>query len=140
MIGIRSASAIADKWKRVTPGRTEDYRLGVENPKKDWEDETRRAESTYKEAITKAIAEGRFGKGVADAGTAKWKDGALRKGVHRWGPGVELGIENYEKGFAPYRDVIEKITLPKRYPKGDPRNYERVKAVGSALHKQKTGT
>ena len=136
---IRSASDIADKWKRVTPGRTEDYRLGVENPKKDWADETKKAESTYKEAITKSLAEGRFGKGVDAAGTEKWKDGAILKGIPRWGQGVEFGIENYEKGFAPYRDVIERTTLPKRYPKGDPRNYERVKAIGSALHKEKVG-
>lgn len=136
---IRSTSEIADKWKRVTPGRTEDYRLGVENPKKDWEDETLRAESTYKEAVIKAAQEGRFGKGVKEAGTDKWKKGALEKGTQRWGPGIEMGIENYEKGFAPYRDVIEKTVLPKRYPKGDPRNLERVKAIANALHKAKVG-
>jgi len=135
---IRSASDIANKWKRVTPGRTEDYRLGVESPKKDWEDETVRAEGTYKEAVIKAANEGRFGKGVKEAGTSKWKEGALLKGTLRWGPGIEMGKDNYEKGFAPYRDVIEKVVLPKRYPKGDPRNLERVKAIANALHKAKT--
>lgn len=137
---IRSASDIANKWKRVTPGRTEDYRLGIENPKKDWEDETARAESTYKEAVIKAANEGRFGKGVKAAGTTKWKEGALTKGTLRWGPGIEMGKDNYEKGFAPYRDVIEKVNLPKRYPKGDPRNLERVKAIANALHKAKSGS
>jgi len=137
MAFIRSASAIADKWKRVTPGRTEDYKLGVENPRTDWEKATKDAESIYKAAITKAAAEGRFGKGVAAAGTESWKKGAMTKGVERFGRGVELGINNYEKGFAPYRDVIEKTVLPTRGPKGDPRNFERVKAIGMALYNAK---
>ena len=45
--------------------------------------------------------------------------------------------DEYAKGFAPYHDVIEKTELPPRYAKGDERNYERVKAIGQALHKAK---
>lgn len=134
---IRSAGDIADKWKRVTPGRTKDYELGVKSPKKDWEEMTSAAEDVWGDAIIKAKEEGRFGEGVSKAGTETWKEGAIKKGVRRWGPGVEIGKDKYERGFAPYRDVIERTDLPKRYPKGDPRNYERVKAIGEALHKAK---
>ena len=134
---IRSTADIAEKFSRVTPMRTEDYKQGIENPKKDWEAETFKAEGAYKEGIAAAIARGAFGKGVKEAGSAKWKENTLAKGVDRWGPGVSMAGPSYEKGFAPYRDTIERTNLPPRYAKGDPRNFERVKAIGLALHKKK---
>jgi len=36
MAEIKSLASIKDKWTRVTPGRTEDYKLGIQNPKRDW--------------------------------------------------------------------------------------------------------
>ena len=139
MPAIKPISEIAEKWTRVTPARSEDYKSGIESPKKDWATETKAAETAYKSGVTKAAAEGRFGKGVAAAGTEKWKKKALDVGVDRWGPGVSIAGPSYEKGFSPYRDVIERTTLPPKGAKGDPRNYERVKAIGEALHKAKLG-
>jgi len=40
MVAIRSASEIAEKWARVTPGLTPDYEAGAKNPNKDWETQT----------------------------------------------------------------------------------------------------
>lgn len=137
MPAIKSIGDIAEKWARVTPARSEDYKSGIESPKKDWEERTKAAEGAYKAGVTKAAAEGRFGRGVDRAGTEKWKARSLAVGVDRWGPGVSIAGPAYEKGFGPYRDVIERTTLPPRGPKGDPRNYERVKAIGEALHKAK---
>jgi len=139
MATIRSASKIAEKWARVTPQRAQDYEEGVNNPKKDWATNTKAAESNYEQGIQQSIRDKRFGRGVSKAGTEKWKEGATTKGVQRFGPGVAMAQGAYEEGFAPYREVIEKLSLPKRYPKGDPRNFERVKAVGTALHNKKIG-
>lgn len=137
MAKIKDSKNIAEKWKRVTPARSEDYKKGVEDPIKDWMDETIKSEDAYKEGVIKAAEAGRFGKGVKSAGTDKWKKKTLELGVDRWGPGVRAAGEDYEKGFAPYRDIIEKTTLPKRYPKGDPRNIERVIVMSKALHDKK---
>ena len=134
---IRSASEVAKKWARVTPERAADYEAGVRDPKKDWAVETTKAEGAYEDGVRKAITNKRFGKGVAKAGTDKWKEGAITKGVVRFGPGVAVAAKKYEDGFAPYREVIEKTVLPPRYAKGDPRNFERVKAMGMALHDKK---
>ena len=130
---------IAQKWTRVTPMRSEDYRQGIESPKKDWETETKAAAGAWKDGVAKAAAAGSFGKGVDAAGTGKWKRKALDVGVDRWGPGVSVAGPDYAAGFGPYRDVIERTTLPPRGAKGDPRNYERVKAIGQALHNAKIG-
>jgi hypothetical protein len=48
MAEIKSLSAVREKWARVTPMRTEDYKLGVENPKRDWADETEAAKGNWK--------------------------------------------------------------------------------------------
>ena len=41
------------------------------------------------------------------------------------------------KGFQPYADTIRSTTLPPRFPKGDPRNLERTKAIATALFNKK---
>jgi len=134
MVAIRSAKEIAEKWSSVTPTRTSFYESGVKSPQKDWAKSTAAAESNYKSAVIQAANEGRFAKGVNKAGTAKWQRKAVEVGAGRWGPGVSIAGPEFEAGFAPFRDVIEKLVLKPRFPKGDPRNYERVAQVGTALN------
>ncbi len=133
MAFIRSIEHIANKWATVTPGRTADYEAGVSNPRRDWGVATAAAEGAYEAGVTQAIAKKRFGKGVKAAGTEKWQRGAIEKGTARWGPGVAIAQDLYGRNFAPYRDAIERVTLPPRYAKRDPRNLARVKAVVDAL-------
>ncbi|MBA7539135.1 hypothetical protein ES705_31414 [subsurface metagenome] len=133
MAAIRSIEKIAKKWATVTPGRSEDYRAGVESPRKDWEAATAASEDSYNAGVTQAIAEKRFGKGVRAAGTEKWQRGAIEKGTMRWGPGVAMAEAQYAAGFGPIRDAIERVTLPPRYARRDPRNLNRVKAIVDAV-------
>lgn len=139
MPAIKSAGEIAEKWVRVTPGRTEDYRAGVQKPKVDWEEATVAAEDRWGSGLDTARAEGLFPKGVREAGTRKWQQGAVQKGVPRWPEGVRLGQDAYESGFSPFRDVIERTTLPPRGRRGDPANIERVRAIADALHRARVG-
>jgi len=127
----------------VTPGRTEDYRFGVTNPRRDWATAAGAAESSYEAGVTQAIAKKRFGKGVKAAGTDTWQRGAVDKGTARWGPGVTLAQDTYQRNFGPFRDAIERVTLPPRYARRDPRNLERVRAIVGALtaaKEQRLGT
>jgi len=133
MAFIRSIDQISSKWALVTPTRSGDYEKGVANPRRDWGTATAASEGAYEAGVQLAITKKRFGKGVKAAGTEKWQRGAREKGVQRWGPGVALAVDTYAKGFAPYRDAIERATLPPRYAKRDPRNLERVKAVVNSL-------
>ena len=133
MAFIRSIEQIAKKFATVTPGRTEDYRNGVENPRRDWATAAAASEAAYEAGVTQAIAKKRFGKGVKAAGTETWQKGAIEKGTARWGPGVVLAQDKYARNFAPFRDAIERVTLPPRFARRDPRNLDRVKAVVNAL-------
>ena len=138
-MNIKATSDISEKWARVTPQRSVDYKKGVENPTKDWKAATAEAEESYKTGVSEAANAGRFGKGVNKAGTEKWKAKAVTKGVDRWGPGVQIAKPDYEAGFAPYASTIAALTLPPRYPKGDPRNLDRVSAIAVALRAKKVG-
>lgn len=137
MAFIRSIAKIAAKFADVTPGRTAEYEYGVANPRRDWEQATAAAEPAYEQGVTQGIAKKRYSKGVKKAGSAKWQKGAKEKGTVRWGPGVALAKDDYAKGFAPYHDEIEKVVLPPRYPRRDPRNLKRVEAIAVALGKRK---
>lgn len=137
MAEIKSAKAIRDKWQRVTPGRTEDYKLGIQNPKRDWEEETAAAEDNWKAGVDAAQAKGLFGKGVRKAGSKKWQEKALKKGPGRFAEGVYIAGDDYEKGFAPYREAIAKCDLGPRFPRRDPRNIDRVKRIVDALIEEK---
>jgi len=140
MAEIKSLSAIRDKWTRVTPGRIEDYKIGVKNPKRDWEQETIGAKDNWKSGVDQAAAKDLFAKGVQEAGTKKWQDKALTKGPGRFAEGVYIAGPDYERGFAPFREAIARVDLGPRFPRRDPRNLERVRRVVEALIQEKIGS
>ncbi len=136
---VKSAAAIAKKWARVTPERDQDYEDGIRNPSKDWEKETSDAEPNFEVGIQNAIKNKSFGKGVRRVGTAFQKAQSILKGLIRWPEGVKIAEDSMERGMQPVVAVLEKTTLPPRFPTGDPRNIKRVEVVTEALHKLKTG-
>jgi hypothetical protein len=139
MAEIKSLAAIQEKWGRVTPGRTEDYTIGIKNPKRDWAKAAGDAKESHKAAMTAAASNDSYAKGVAKAGTAKWQDKASRKGPSRFAEGVVLGTGDYGTAFAPYAETIKATTLTPRFPRGDLRNLDRVKMISQALRKKKLG-
>lgn len=139
MAEIKSLSDIRDKWTRVTPGRTEDYKLGIQNPRRDWAEEALAGKGNWKAGIDAAAAKDLFAKGVAQAGTKKWRDKALKKGPGRFAEGVYIAGPDYEEGFKRFHAAIERVDLGPRFPKRDPRNLERVKKIVDALITEKVG-
>lgn len=137
MAAIAPTDAIGSKWARVTPQRSPDFENGVRNPRRDWAQATAAAAPQWEAGVQAAIVNKSFGKGVAKSGTAQWQAATLDKGVPRWGQGVALAEQKYVDGFKPYRDAIERTTLPQRFARRDPRNLLRVKAIVDALTKVK---
>jgi len=135
----KDTAATVAKWKRVTPQRTEEYLEGVQNPRTDWATATAASETNWKTAIAAASTAGRFGKGVAKAGSAKWKEKTIAKGRDRWGAGVAIGDTAYAEGVGPYLAVINATDVGPRFAAGDPRNIDRVRKIADALHKKKLG-
>ena len=119
MAAVKDISQVSEKWARVTPQRTEDYKLGIQNPRKDWATETGASANNYKLGVDAAQAKGLFAKGVAKVGTARWKEKALAKGPGRFAEGVFQGQGDYSKGMAPYIEAIKGADLGPRFPRWD---------------------
>lgn len=139
MPAVKNASQVAEKWARVTPQRSEDYKLGVQQPRTPWAQAAAAANDRYREAVTAAAQAGRYAKGVSAAGDQRWQQKTLAKGPTRFAEGVSVSAPDYQSGVQPYLDVIAATTLPPRFAKGDPRNIERVRVMSAALRKRKTG-
>lgn len=134
---VKSLDRISAKWARVAAVSQSEYEDGVNNPKRDWAEATKAAEGNYERGVQQGIQNKRFGKGVSKAGTARWQTRAATVGPARWADGINQSRSNYETGFAPFRETIQRTTLPARGPKGDPKNIQRVAVIAEALHKQK---
>jgi len=133
----KSANFASSKWVRNAANAATSYQEGVTQPRKDWQAATMASEQNYKDAVTKAASEGRFGKGVAKAGTAKWQTRAAEMGASRFGAGVASAQSAYETAIQPYLNIIANVDIGPHYPKGDPRNIQRVAKITAALHNAK---
>ena len=137
MPAVKSVAESSDKWVRRAGQAAPDYQRGVQNPRTSWAEATVAAKDAQAAGVQAALANGSFEKGVSAAGNGKWQRKAASVGAQRFGPGVAAAKSDYETGFGPYAQVIQGVTLPPRGAKGDPRNYERVTAIGNALHEAK---
>ena len=134
MVKTKGVDRTVNKWTSKVAGASGGYLDGVTNPTADWQTETSKAEGSYEQGVQRAIATKQFGKGVSRAGTAKWQKGAVEKGPSRWVAGVGMAEDEYRSGMGEVIQVIESTALPPRGAKGDPKNYDRSRQLGTKLH------
>jgi len=137
-IRIKSADKVTAKYVANAGRAGGDYKEGIENPKRDWMESTVAAESSYEQGVQESITAKRFVKGVAAAGSAKQKAKSVTVGANRYGPGVQAAASDYQKGVTPVLQTIGSTELPPRFPKGDPRNLDRVRVLNENLRKMAT--
>ncbi len=133
MANIKPLDNASTKWSGRSQAASTDYQSGVQTPRRSWSEAASGAEGNYKQGVTSAAAQGRYGKGIKAAGDAKWKAMASTKGPARYSEGVAIGKDDWSKGFSPYHAAISAITLPTRGPKGDPKNMQRVSVIATTL-------
>lgn len=136
---VKSLDAISAKWSQRASAAGAAYSDGVKSPKNDWAASTQAAAQNWGAGVQTAIQNKSFEKGVAAAGDQAWQNGALNKGAQRYAPGVQSAQPKFAAGFQKYAQVLTNLTLPPRMPKGDPGNYVRAQAVGTALRNAKQG-
>ena len=128
-IKIKPIDQITSRWVAGVKGATAAYQFGVQNPERDWADATAAASGAWFQGVQNAHTSGRFEGKVRAAGTSRWKNRTLTKGVQMWPIAVAAAEGDYRVGYQPFRDAIAAGTLPPRYAKRDPRNMDRVDAV-----------
>ncbi len=130
---VKPLADIAAKFVRRASTAGEEYRQGIQRVG-DWQQSTAAAADNYESGIQAAIANERFQKGVSKVSNEEWRSKAIAKGGANYGSGVRLAEKDFADGYAPYRAIVENVTLPPRGPKGSPENYERVRMIGEAQH------
>ena len=136
---VKNLSDTASKWARRAGSASQEYSEGVSNPRRSWEQATKASEKNYEAGVNAAIGRKAFGKGVGEAGDAKWQQRSQELGSARFSSGVQASEGAYNEGFAPYLQTLQSITLPPRGSKGSPENLNRVAAVANALRAKKVG-
>jgi len=139
MVNIRSLDSIVQKWTQETPARAAYYVQGIEEYTGDWAAVTAAADEARKAGLADADRRDAWRKGVRARGTDGWKEKAKVKGGRNYGPGVQDAGPDYRRGFEPYHAAISRLSLSKRGPRGSAQNYQRVKEIGDALHRIRTG-
>lgn len=134
-VPVRAASG--EKFSRRAAAAAGEYQIGVRNPRADWQQATLAAKERHKAAVTDSLAKDAWSKGVQRSSSAYQQEQAATLGPARFEQGVQAAGGRYEEGVAPYIQTIQSTTLPPKYPKGDPRNMERAKAMAAALHAKK---
>lgn len=129
MVKIKPIDQIVQRWVQGVKGASAAYQFGVNNPQRDWAEATIAGASAWFQGVQAAHAAGRFDGGVRNAGSIKWKNRTLTRGVQIWPLAVAAAEGDYRVGYAPFREAIASATLPPRYSKRDPRNLDRVAAI-----------
>lgn len=136
-IRIKDTGSLAKKFVQRAGAAGADYTDGVKNAGQDWEAGAKAGEDNYKIAVTQAANEGRFGKGIAAAGAAKFTQRASTLGAQRYPTGVQAAEGDWARGSQPYLDSLKSMELPPRRPRGQ--NADRANAVAQRLHAMRVG-
>jgi len=130
---VPDVGKVAGKWSRRASAASQDYTDGVNTTAADWQANTAAAAGAYKQGVTQAANAGRFEKGVARVGTAKWKKNAAEKGPMRYSQGVSVAEQDYSSQVAPFLQAIGSLDLPPRQPTGSDANLQRVAVIAKGL-------
>lgn len=136
---LKDIGSLAKKFVSRASTAGGDYTSGVQAAGPDWEARTRASEDAYKQGVTMAANEGRFLKGVSDAGAAKYVQRAATLGAQRYPTGVAAAEGDWAKGFAPFHQALQSMDLPPRGPRGTPQNQNISNAVAQRLAAIKRG-
>jgi hypothetical protein len=133
MAKVTSIQQGAAKFVSRAAAASTDYAAAAIEAAPDWARNTAAAEANFAAGVQAAIAEKRFGSGVAKAGPDKYRRGVEMKGANRFGPGVAAAEPDYIAATEPFYRALATINYPPRRPTRDPANIQRVQAVINAM-------
>jgi hypothetical protein len=132
-IRIRDTASLAKKYTTRAGAAAGDYKDGVQGAGADWEANTKASEANYEQGVQAAIGRKAFGRGVGNAGGAKYTQRAVLLGSQRYGPGVNAGADDWAKNTQPYLQALSSMQLPPKGPRRSPANQQRASIVANTL-------
>ena len=125
------------KWKDRVAVAGGEYKAGIASPKTPWSQGAAQGAQAWSEGVTAAVGRGAFAAGVAKAGDAKWRAASDQLGSARYSQGVAFGAPYFTSGIQGVLSTIESVSLGPKGAAGAAQNYQRVQAIGDALHAAK---
>lgn len=135
MPAVKDLTSSAQKWSRNAGAASTEFAANAQGAADKWGTATRASGANFRQAISAGNIQAKFEKGVAKAvQLGRFAKKLAAVGAGRYSEGVGSAQQDWSTGFEPYQSTLQTITLPPRAPRGDARNYERVKAIGQALN------
>ncbi len=131
-IRIKPIETLKAKYKSKTAVAGPDYTSGVQNPRRDQKAAAAAANETFKAAVTEAIAEDRFLKGVEATPDRKWADNAVKVGAPRYPQGTANAVDAWGTGVQPILSALAAVPDLPRGVKGSEQNFARQRAYANA--------
>ena len=136
---MKTAQQSSGKFVERASAASADYGEGAARTTKDQSAAAIAAAPNYAAGVQAAITRGAYAKGLQASGKAGWLRGITEKGVNRFAEGVASGAAKYAMNSGKYDTARAAAESMPRGPKGSEANFQRAKAVGLALRKQKVG-
>ena len=102
------------------------YAEGTANKGSEWQRGSTGGAANFAAGISKAVADGRFAKGVAKAGSARYDEGVRTKGAQNWPTGMQLGESRYIEGIGPFQGLWDQQLPTPGGAKNSPANMARM--------------
>ena len=134
-ISTKSLQDASANWTSVTPGRADVYERNAIAAVSRLVQNTIAGIPNFQSAVAGAAVANRIRTNVAGRGARRYPAKIAAVGRARFGEGVRAAGPEYEAGFGPMLRVIQGVELPPKGPRGADVNYNRVRAVGDALHR-----
>ncbi len=131
-IRIKPIEVLKKKFGTKAGAAGGDYKDGVENPRRDQKAAALAANDTFKAAVTEAIAEDRFAKGVESTPANKWRDNAVKVGAPRYPQGIANSVDAWGTGVAPILAALSAVEAGPRGVKGSEQNFQRQRTYANA--------
>jgi hypothetical protein len=95
----KSISDAVTKWQQRVAQSGEYYRRGVQSTTKDWASNAVAAADRRNAGLQRAMSEGTIDAGIQRAGTNKWRNATLSKGVNAWTTNTPQAADRFQAGL-----------------------------------------
>jgi len=127
----QNTPAAAGVWAQRTQGAANVWEQNAKSPA---------ADAAWKEGITQAVANNARMRGLSAVTASDFAQG-VQAGSATYAQKTAQSAGKLVAKSERYYQVLDRVvpSLPPRGPAGSPQNYDRVRAVGEALHNEKIG-
>lgn len=118
-MAMKSASQIAEKWKRNLSASTDAIRAGVQGVQVAPTELAARQADRMAQGVQQAVASGKYQRNCRKVSLQDWQQSFLTKGISRISSGAQAGQSHMEEFMSEFMPIMEQASQQARaLPKG----------------------